>query len=276
MKLLKSLFDFYIYSSLHVALAVFSLAWLTLLEFELDFDQNVLFFIYFASITGYNFVKYFGVAKFHHRRLTAWLKIIQLFSLICFVVMCYFAFMLQLKTLLFIAGFGIVTFLYAIPFLPRRLFMDEQKNLRNIGGLKVYVIAMVWAGVTVLLPLLNSNYNFDSDVWIITIQRFILVMILMLPFEIRDLRYDSLKLSTIPQKIGVKYTKLIGVFLGLVFFLLESFKDEVKPKSTSIALIIMFVALLFLVCAKKTQNNYYSSFWVESVPMLWLILYVIF
>ena len=47
----------------------------------------------------------------------------------------------------------------------------------------------------------------------------------MLPFEIRDMQYDSLKLSTIPQRIGVMKTKIIGVFM-LLFFLLEFFKDE--------------------------------------------------
>lgn len=276
MKLLKPLLNFYINGSIHVALAVFSLSWVTLLEFEIDFDPDILFFIFFAAITGYNFVKYFGIAKFPHRRLTAWLQVIQIFSLACFLLMCFFALKLSFQTLLYIGAFGLITFLYAIPFLPRQIFIDQHKNLRSIGGLKVYVIALVWSGVTVLLPLLNNDYDFDASVWVVAIQRFLLVMLLTLPFEIRDLRYDSLKLSTIPQEIGIKYTKIIGVFLGMAFFFLEFFKVELNPVYIIISLIIMTLSLLLLVFAKKNQNDYYSSFWVESVPIFWLCMHLIF
>lgn len=276
MKLLKALLDFYINSSVHVALAVFSIAWITLLEFGIGFDFNLLCFIFFASITGYNFVKYFGIAKFHHRRLASWLQLIQIFSFACFLLMCLFALKLPLQTLFYIGAFGIVTFFYAIPFLPRHLFLDEQKNLRRIGGLKVYVIALVWAGVTVLLPLLNNNYYFNTDVWLTAFQRFVIVILLMLPFEIRDLQYDSLKLSTIPQKIGIKNTKICGFLLGILFFLLEFFKNELNPKHIGITFTITILSLLFLVFAKKNQNDHYSAFWVEGIPVTWLFLHLIF
>ena len=276
MKYLKSVFDFYINSSIHVALAVFCLAWITLLEFDIDFDKTLLYFIFFASITGYNFVKYFGIAKFHHRSLAKWLQVIQVFSFICFVIMCYLALQLKFKTLLFIAAFCVLTFLYAIPFLPKYLFMDSQKNLRSIGGLKVYVIALVWAGVTVILPLINVEHNINADVTLTLIQRFIVVIILMLPFEIRDLQFDSLKLATIPQKIGIKKTKTIGVLLGMLFFFLEFFKDELSPIQITVSLIITIVMLLLLVFARVNQGRYYSSFWVEGIPIFWLLLILIF
>lgn len=276
MKRLKPLFDFYINSSIHVALAVLAMTYVTLLELNLPTDWGLLFFVFFSSITGYNFVKYFGLAKFHHRRLATWLKIIQVFSLVCFLLMLWFALQLKLLTLVYIAVFAMVTFLYAIPFLPRHLFMDQQKNLRDIGGLKVYVIAMVWAGVTVLLPALNNNLRFSTDVWIMAGQRFILVMLLMLPFEIRDLQYDSLKLSTIPQKIGVKNTKIMGLLMGVLFFILEFLKDEVSYKLIIMTLAVTLVILIFIAFSNKSRSDYFSSFWVESVPILWLMLHLIF
>ena len=276
MKVLKPILDFYINSSIHVSLAVFSMAWLTLLEFEVPFDEKVLFFIFFASITGYNFVKYFGIAKFHHRSLATWLQVIQVFSLLCFLLMIYFAVQLETKTLFCIVVFGLVTFLYAIPFFPKHLFMDSQKNLRSIGGLKVYVIALVWAGVTVVLPLINADFYLNADVWITLFQRFVFVVILMLPFEIRDLQYDRLKLATIPQQIGIKNTKLIGVFIGIVFFFLEFFKDKLEAEQILITLIITVVALLFLVFSKAKQGTYYCSFWVEGIPIVWLLMHQVF
>jgi len=276
MALLKQIFNFYIDSSIHVALAVFALSWVTLLEFGIPYDRAVLYFIFFASITGYNFVKYFGLARFHHRSLTNWLKLIQVFSLMCFIGMCYFALKLELISLVVILGFGVVTFLYAIPFLPNKILYDKHKNLRNVSGLKVYIIALVWAGVTVVLPLLNNHVPLDTNVVVSGFQRFVFVTVLMFPFEIRDLNYDSLKLATIPQQIGIKNTKMVGVLLLMLFFLLEFLKPQLNVEHTVSMLITMFVTLMFLIFANRNQGRYYSSFWVEGIPLVWLLLLLVF
>lgn len=276
MKVLKQLFDFYINSSIHVALSVFSLTWITFLEYDILYDEALLSFVFFASISGYNFVKYFGIAKFHHRSLANWLKTIQIFSLLCFISMCYYVLQLRVNALFFIVGLGLVTFFYAIPFLPKHLFLDSKNNLRNIGGLKVYLIALVWAGVTVFLPIINNDYAINADVVITGIQRFVFIVVLMLPFEIRDLMYDSLKLATIPQKIGVRQTKMIGVVLLGLFLFLEFLKAETTAKSLLVSILISVVVSLFLLYSKKEQGTYYSSFWVEGLPVLWLFLMLLF
>ncbi len=276
MIMFKKLLNFYINSSIHVALSVYSLTWLTLVEFNLSYDENVLYFVFYATITGYNFVKYFGVAKFHHRSLTNWLKSIQLFSFLCFILMCYYGAHLNEITLICIASLGVVTFLYAIPFLPKRFFLDNQHNLRSIGGLKIYLIGLVWSGVTVFVPLINNDYLIDGNVIVTGIQRYIFIIVLMLPFEIRDLRYDSLKLSTVPQKIGVKQTKIIGSVLLVVFFSLEFFKAEITLSKVLVLLITSIITLLLLVFSKIEQGKYYSAFWVEGLPILWLILLLCF
>ena len=272
MKLLKQCFNFYINSSIHVALAVYSMTWLTLISFDLDYNEAVLYFVFYATITGYNFVKYFGIAKFHHRRLANWLKAIQIFSLLAFIAMIYYVVLLSLKTLLLIGGLGVITFLYAIPLLPMDYFRDHKQNLRQISGLKVYVIALVWAFTTVIVPLVNNDVAINWDVVITTLQRFVFVIVLMLPFEIRDLNYDSVKLGTIPQKIGIENTKISGVILVVVFCLLEYFKDHLTETAIISNAIIGFVTLLFVLFSNKKQSKYYSAFWVESIPILWLII----
>ncbi len=271
MKLLKQLVNFYINSSIHVALSVISLTYITVLDYDISIDFAMLMFVLFSSITGYNFVKFYGLAKFHHRSLANWLKTIQVFSFFCFLLMCYYALQLSVRTLLYIAGFALVTFLYAIPFLPKRFFLDSKHNLRSIGGLKVYVIALVWTGVTVFLPLVDVDFSINSDVILTGVQRFIYIVVLMLPFEIRDLRYDSLKLSTIPQKIGVRRTKQVGGILLIVFFLLEFFKSEINLCQTLVMFAVALITLLLVVFSKTEQGKYYSGFWVEGLPIFWLL-----
>lgn len=273
---LKQFLNFYINSSIHVALAVVSLAWITLIEFDMNVDENVLFFIFFASIIGYNFIKYFGVAKLHYRSLTYWLKYILVFSFFCAILTCYFAFQLSYNSLLYVIGFGIITLLYAIPYFPKKMFLGMTHSLRSISGLKIYVISLVWSGVTVFLPLVNNDYIIGTDVIITGTQRFIYIIVLMLPFEIRDLRYDSLKLSTIPQKIGVKQTKVLGVLLLIVFFFLEFFKDETDITWLVALMLIVVLTLFLLVYSKIEQGKYYSSFVVEGLPIIWLLILLMF
>lgn len=273
---MKHLLNFYINSSIHVAFAVCALTWITFIEFEVAIDKTLMCFIFFASVTGYNFVKYFGLAKFHHRRLAVWLKTIQVFSFFCFLLMVYYAVKLPINTLLYIFGFGAVTFFYAIPFLPKRFFVDKQQNLRSISGLKIYLIAFVWCGVTVFIPLIDCGFHLSADVFITGFQRYIYVIVLMLPFEIRDLMFDNLKLSTIPQKIGVSRTKIIGTLLLCVLIALEFFKAELKQAQLLVILIMGFLTWVAIKFAEITQGKYYSSFWVEGLPVFWLLLLLIF
>lgn len=273
MQIIKQILDFYINASIHVALAVCSLCWITNLEFGLTTDWALLCFVFFAAVTGYNFVKYFGLAKFHHRQLSPWLRFIQIFSLFCFMSLLYFGFQLHNQVMWLLLGLGVITFLYAVPLLPTSWFVDKGKNLRSISGLKVYIIALVWAIVVVILPVINADMVISSDVVITGIQRYIFVLVLMLPFEIRDLQYDSLKLATIPQRIGVLATKIIGSILIFAILLMEFFKDEIN--SHFILSFVLLVLLGFVWFSKIKQPKYYSSFWVEGMPILWLILYLL-
>jgi hypothetical protein len=226
-KYLKGLFNFYINSSTHVAIAVYALTWITLIRFNLPYDENSLYFVFFATIVAYNFVKYFGFVKFHHRKLATWLRAIQFLSFVALGAMLFYLARLQSQTFVLIGVLGVITFLYAIPLIPKRLLFDNHRNLREISGIKIYVIALVWAMATVLIPVMNASVAIDLNIVTTIIQRFLFVLVLMLPFEIRDLNYDNLRLATIPQKIGVRKTKIIGVFMLMVFLMLELLEGQV-------------------------------------------------
>jgi 4-hydroxybenzoate polyprenyltransferase len=266
MKVLKQFLNFYINASIHVAFAVFALLKITEIYFELSYDKNVDYFIFFGTITGYNFVKYAGVAKLHHKSLTDDLKIIQIFSFFCFLALCYFGYLIPLKTLLFSIPLCLLTVLYAVPFLS-----GFDKNLRQISYLKIIVVAAVWAGFTVLLPVVDSNQEITSNVIFLLLQRFLIVVVLILPFDIRDVQYDAISLQTIPKKIGVEKTKRLGLIL-MVFSLVLEYLFATESLVKTPFMIFFFLVILFLMRAKTTQSSYYSSFWVESLPVVWWLL----
>ncbi len=269
MKFLKRVFAFYINASIHVALAVLSLLAITVLEYHLVLPIELWPFVFLGALTGYNFVKYAKVAGLHHRSLTQSLKAIQIFSGICFVFLAFIAFKLSIQTLMITSAFGLATFFYAVPFI-------KHKNLRNFSGLKIFVVAFVWAGVTVIVPVVASEVTISLDILLTFLQRILIVVALILPFEIRDVPYDALNLNTLPQQLGVKSTKLIGEGVLLLCLVFEFFK--VNSDVAYIISLLVFCSVLgwILVISKTEQSRYFSSFWVEGLPILWYLFFILF
>lgn len=268
MSILKALFEFYINSSIHVALAVTALTQITGLHFGLHINIELLGFVFFGAITGYNFVKYAGIAQLHHRSLAKDLKAIQIFSFLCFLSLLYFSFQVD-STVLLVAGIlGVFTLLYALP------VFSKKRNLRDIKGVKIYIIALVWAGVSVLFPVIDSLLWLTPDIIIEFFQRFLFVLVIILPFEIRDLKYDPGALGTMPQKLGVKKTKMVGMlFLGIWVFA-ENFKTSVSAASFMSMVLTAVVTGILVLSANEKKSTYFSSFWVEGIPILWLLLLI--
>lgn len=261
----KKILDIYINSSIHVALAVISLVSITALHHNIRPDFHLLLFIFFGTVSGYNFVKYSGVVKMYHRNLTKSLEIIRLITFLCIIGLFISLFLIPLKTLLWAGGFGLLTLLYALPVFSR------QRNLRSFSGLKIFVIAFVWAGVTVILPLSPSkNVIFEAPV-IEFVQRFLLVLVWILPFEIRDLKFDLQQLGTIPQRVGVTRTKIFGVVLLLFLVGLEFLKNTASIETILALSLTAIVSLVLVWKSKENQSQYFAAFWVEGIPLLWLV-----
>lgn len=263
MKALHRIFEFYLDASIHVALSILALVHVTCITLNIPVDAHLRWFLFFGSIACYNFVKYgveaekyFLVADLHQ-------KLIQWTSFGALGLALYHAYFLSIQVYVVIAGLVVLTGLYAIPVLP------HAKNLRSLGGLKIFVVAVVWAGTTVVLPVIAAGQSISWDVGVETLQRFLLVLILLVPFEIRDLAYDSPELKTLPQRYGVTGTKIIGACAIMPFFLMTLLKDTVS-RTELIANGILFLILGILIgITKRNQKQYFSSFWVEAIPIIW-------
>ncbi len=270
MKYLKNAFELYINSSIHVSFAVVAFTIISFLEYDLFPDQDLLLFIFFSSITGYNFVKYAGIAKLHHLSLAKNLRIIQVFSGISFLAMLYFGFHLKTSVLISTGILGIFTLLYAIP-----LFGGER-NLRSLPGIKIFIIALVWAGTTQISPVVNAGMYLGKEILLDFFQRLLMVIVLTLPFEIRDLNFDSEKLGTIPQKLGAFKTKIFGTLLIGLIFSIELFQKSFNSNEFLSLVLILLISGGMLWNAGEHQKKFYASFWVESIPILFLGIYLIF
>ena len=259
----QRLLDFYIKSSIHVALSVYALVRMTHFMFTIPYDQPMALFAFFGTIVGYNFVKYDALARSQKRLMRKELKLIAVFSFFSFLAVSYYFFKLQFVTQLVSVFFLMLTLLYTLPFFP------NKKNARNWAGVKIYIVSFCWVGVTLFLPLLNAHLDLNFDFLIKCIQRFILVFDLILVFEIIDLTNDDPHLKTVPQQIGVRQTKILGLMLLLPFYFLELLKNNFIQKQLLVNLILVVILSAFILFSNKNRSKYYTSFWVESVPIVW-------
>ncbi|MGL2967310.1 hypothetical protein [Flavobacterium sp. XGLA_31] len=263
MSFLKRLLDFYINSSLHVALSVYALVRMTGYLFQLEAITAPAFFAFFGTVVGYNFVKYDALARTHKLQMRTGLKAIAVLSFFAFLATGYFFFQLERTTRIIAVCFLLLTLLYTLPFFPNR------RNARNWAGVKIYIVALCWVGVTLFLPVINAGIEWTKDVYVVAVQRFILIFVLILVFEIIDLLQDDPHLKTVPQQIGVTWTKIVGCMLLAVFVLLELAMTSVAYPTLLLKSGVALTTGLFLVFAHKRRTSYYSSFWAESIPILW-------
>lgn len=268
MTLIKKIFDFYLDASIHVALAIFSLVHVTALTLNINVPNALYFFIFFASISCYNFVKFGVEAEKYILVANTYQKNIQFFSLGCLLVAVYQLFFLPANVFLWLFILAVITGLYALPVLPK------NKNFRSLSGLKILIVAAV-CGATVILPSVSVLDEISWNVKIETAQRFLFVLILLVPFEIRDLKYDSAALKTLPQRLGVKTTKMIGFVWTILFFLITFLKTDLEV-APIVVKTILFLTLIFVVYKTELeQKKYFSSFWVEAIPLFWWLLFII-
>jgi hypothetical protein len=271
MILLKKILDFYIKSSLHVALSVYALVSMTMYFFNISNNFEVRAFAFFGTIVGYNFVKYDALARLNKIPIKKELKLIVVLSLFSALASLYYFIKLQWITKSLGILFFVLVLLYTLPFFP------NKQNARNWKGIKIYIVSVCWVGVTVLLPLINAKIPFTFDVLLMSIQRFILIFVLVLIFEIVDINTDDPHLKTVPQQIGIAKTKQLGYVLLIILLLLEFLyvaNQDYVP--LAFKFIVSGSIASFLYFANENRSRYYASFWVEAIPVFWWFLMLIF
>lgn len=269
MQIFKRLLDFYINSSIHVALSVYALVRMTGYMFGIDDIHPSSLFAFFGTIVAYNFVKYDTLARRHKLQVRTGLKLIAALSFLSFLATVYYFLQLLQTTRVIACAFLVLTLLYALPFFP------NKKNARNWAGIKIYIVALCWVGITLFLPVINAGIPFSPAVFMVGLQRFILIFVLILIFEVIDMKEDNPNLKTIPQQIGIRNTKIIGSILLFIFIVVPFFFANLPVPAGYIRMGIALTTLLFLLFANEKRSKYYTSFWAESIPVLWWVLVMV-
>jgi 4-hydroxybenzoate polyprenyltransferase len=265
MLFIKKLFDFYIKSSFHLGVCVVSLYIISIYKLEIDLNYYILTCLFSSTIVVYNFIKYASTLPYYFFVQNAPIKKIQIVSFFFGFFLLYSLFFLSFEALFFGFFLFLICVLYVFP------INHSISNFRNRSKIKIFLVAICWSGSTVIFPFIESNNINYGDSMLLFVQFFLFVIVCTVPFEIRDLKYDSNDLKTIPQIYGTNNSKYISYVLIFIFFSISFISNGTSIDLIS-DLLISFVLVFIIYLTKENQGKYFSSFWVESLPIYWLII----
>ena len=272
MQVLKRSFAFYVFGNIHVALAAYCLTKISFLQFEIS-NQFLANFVFFSTIVSYNMIRLFQLNEINSM-MAIWIRSnktpLIILNGVAVIFCIYYLFNFKFVQILVLLPLLLATVFYAIPY--RKKF----SGLRNIPGLKLFLIAITWTGLTLCLPIFSADMQYSSQVYVLVAQRFLFIFAITIPFDIRDAQFDLPELNTLPQVIGVEKSKIIAVVAIFLVIVTDFWIPHNEPNQIWINFLIMSLSMVMIVFSGMKRSRFYTAFWIEALPILWYLLYLIF
>ena len=184
-------------------------------------------------------------------------------------VLVFTLFLVNRTVLLLLIPAMVVTFLYSLPTRSNLWILP----VRKIPFIKIFLVAFAWSYVTVLLPL--SGFGSFTDTYSLFpafSERFILIMAVALPFDIRDAESDRASgIVTLPVAMGEPAARKLAVFLALIFPLTVMMTGLTSAEFPGIGAALFTSAglLVLLRCNKCRQHPLYYSLFMDGVLLFY-------
>jgi hypothetical protein len=168
---------------------------------------------------------------FHQRRLSSpkvdaiyrWLDQHKSFTigsiLISSIVMLSSFFLLKEATRWTLIAMGAIAVLYPLE-IP--VAKKQKIRLRDLPFLKIFLIALVWSGMAVLLPATEAGGwdALNSKSIGLCMLQFLFILSITLPFDINDWRIDRMTgVKTIPHILGIRKSQHLTLGISLLYWL---------------------------------------------------------
>ena len=271
MQFIVKILDFLVASNVYVSLGVVSLTLLSLDIRQIE-HPNLLWFVFFTTLFVYNFIRLVNVhsvissESLRHQTIYRF-RIFFWFVCIISALLGFYFFVTISEYIFFpIVGLGFVSIFYGLP-----IYKNESQlfRLRDLPGIKIFLIAFVWAFVTEGLPAL---LNGEPLYYLALFERFLFIFAITIPFDIRDVNYDAFHLSTIPQYFGINTAKWIALFALLSSELILFYRFFFNNDFNLIGALAIYISyefsfLLIYKCHSYSKERYFTI-GVEGMSIL--------
>lgn len=282
-KLGSSILDFLLFSNIFIAFCAVAQGMVSYYLLKLPPDKYVLAFLFFSTLLVYNLSMLLAKPKepqqspfkrvrwiFSHHRLTISITLIA-----CLCIIPLGLWYLSFQAQLLMVFVGILALAYNFPFLKLN---DKKIGLRNIPGIKLFLIALVWSLSCVLLPIVQVESTFGISITLgetvlLVAKRFLFICAITIPFDIRDLFQDKMyELKTIPVILGEKKAWIFcQAFLIIYLILLILFTKNIDLDVIGLTLTILLTGWLIFKSNIK-RNEYYYFFFLDGTMILQFVI----
>lgn len=221
--------------------------------------------LFCGAFVGYNFIN----GHLFSRNTNIRFKLIKTLALIALPLGIYAVSKIPETSHPYLIAAGVLSAWYKRP-------VFNKRSLRDYPFLKIATVAMVWTLLSEGLAISMIDTLLTTANYAIYIQRFLLVFLLCIPFEIRDLNTDNGKIITLPKLIGIKNTLLLSAGLTLVAILCIIGVYDVFTVFGLIDMVILLITMLLIMIAPTKKDYYFAAFYVEAIPILYLLAYYLF
>ena len=165
---------------------------------------------------------------------------------------------------------GLISMAYVVPFLA------SKKRLRDLNYIKIFMIVISWAWVTVVLPARELDMALMVPVFSMTLERAFFVFAITIPFDIRDLQIDTnTKVRTIPSRLGIKNSIRLALLFLLLSFLFVWFNYQINVYNQGVFiafLISIFSTAALIWFSPKQKHDYYFTGLLDGTMILQFVL----
>lgn len=263
MSFFKRLFDFLLFGNIYVAIGAVCLIQSSIIQ--LGITNHLLFYSalsFFATLFIYNLQRIFYSPQTDNSLNSVRRKWIfeNQFSIKLLTAIGF----LGVVITFFFNDYKIVYYLSPLLILSLAYFFPSIK-LRQNTWFKLLTLAMVWTMVTAVVPaLLNRTNSFSINTILHFFVRFIFMIGICIPFDIRDLEIDKKEnVFTLSQKLGENKTRWIafGFMLLYILLIIAEFSQDMFPMKIFIALTLTAIvnAIIVLMSSSKRSEYFYTA-----------------
>jgi len=285
-KILQPVFDFLLFSNVFMAICAVAQGLVTFYLIGSKPDFRVTWLLFTATLGVYSLSILMTRPKqpelSPHPRIRWFFKyynIMVTMTIVSMMSLIPLFFLISMESRILMVFLCILSVAYSMPLFS---LGDQKFGLRNIPGLKQFLITLVWTMSTVLLPILEAQEHHLTtismrDTTILVAERFLFIAALTIPFDIRDLFEDSKSgLKTVPVVWGEKKALLFcQALLVLYVVLLLLFRGSGFNADFWSQAITVLLAGWLIFKSKWTKNEYYYFFFVDGILILQYVILIV-
>lgn len=142
----------------------------------------------------------------------------------------------------------------------------SKMSLRSIPYLKIHLIAISWSIVIILFPALNEAWN--GQLLLLFLAHYFYVLGVTIPFDIRDLKFDSKSTKTIPQVVGISVARILAIFSIVAFSVIMLFLFQSLWWNAFFYIAILTQIALVVFVNERSTDIYCAGFIDGAIALL--------